>query len=158
MTIQAKTANIQVPEECQENYDVLVGKLKLDAESGIIMPLFIRDLWIEALLSGRYTQGRGHLLMNANKGRGDEPVKPASCCLGVLGLEVGLTPLGGVVNASGGTILMHGNNTASSHAYLDDGFALMLGLTSLTQHAFALANDDYRLSFPLIAKAIEEAL
>lgn len=149
-----KTSHIQVPAEQSEDYSTLTAKLK-DRQEDFHMPLFIRDLWVDALLSGEYIQGYGYMLTMVSK---DGQDKQANCCLGVLGMEIGLTPFEGIVLPSGGTLLMHGDKAAANYCFLEDWVADMLGLTEDIQRALARANDDSRLPFPLIAKAIEETL
>lgn len=150
----SKTAHIEVPSSQQEAYAELIEKIK-NRQKGRLMPLFIRDLWIEALLSGRYTQAKGYMLTSLSKG---EETTPGNCCLGVLGMAVGLTPEDDTVLPSGGTRLVYEGKAASTYSFLEDDFADMLGLNFETQRTLATANDNWKLPFPIIAKAIEEAL
>lgn len=152
-----KTAQIQVPEHQLDPYQRLISWIR-ERQDGAQIPLFIRDLWIEALLSGDFPQAHGYMVTNIEKD-GSRGLKPGYCCLGVLGVAVcGLELEDGTLLASGGTKLTWNGKEASSYSYLNDEFASMLGLTEGTQRAFARANDDWMLGFPVIAKAIEEAL
>lgn len=152
-----KTAQIQVPESQLNSYQMLIDRIR-ERQEGEQMPLFVRDLWIEALLNGGFTQAHGYMVKNIEKDGSREP-KPGYCCLGVLGVAVcGLELEDGTLLPSGGIRLTWNGKEASSYSYLNDEFASMLGLTEGTQRAFAMANDDWMLGFPVIAKAIEEAL
>lgn len=150
----SKTASIVIEPEHFNAYHELIKNIK-ERNGRMQLPLPIRDLWVDALLSGKYIQGYGFMLTMVSQ---DGQDKQANCCLGVLGMEIGLTPFEGIVLPSGGTALMHGQKQAATYSFLEDWVADMLGLTKGAQQAFARANDGQMLPFPLIAKAIEETL
>lgn len=92
----------------------------------------IKQKWVKALRSGRYTQGRGRLERIVDGER-------HNCCLGVL-CRVLRFPFSGC------------------HGRLDDAIAARARLSEAAENKLIAMNDDRRDSFAVIADYIEKEL
>jgi hypothetical protein len=102
----------------------------------------IKKLWIEALLSGKYKQGKEYLIIRRNK------KKTEYCCLGVL-----VKVQGGSFNDLGYPVI--GENTMHSTGLLND--AMLAGMTDAQQSHLTAMNDSGK-TFKQIASYIKNKI
>jgi hypothetical protein len=110
------------------------------------MSMSLKQKWIDALRSGKYTQGRYALEIvdKQNKVTGN-------CCLGVLCRVAGIEPVYEVDAWGQMQALFYGHTET-----LPEDFQIKLGLTNNQQDNLVGLNDDEGYSFLEIADYIEE--
>lgn len=101
-------------------------------------------LWVDALRSGKYQQGKNglHQLIDYSDRSGGY-----YCCLGVL---CDVAKIKGEINLALGSIIYDGKT-----GYLSEALLEKFGITEQTQHKLAGFNDNKNWSFKKIAAYIE---
>jgi hypothetical protein len=109
----------------------------------------LKQKWIEALRSGKYTQTTGRLRSMAYPDNQPQPAAASFCCLGVL-CEV-VDPLGWV-----GTEWNYQDDRHNKN--LPDRFRTAIEMTPEQETWLIRMNDDDQFSFEQIAAVIEREL
>ena len=112
-----------------------------------------KEAWIQALLSGRYQQGKSELVQRLPN------EKSTHCCLGVFGAELGCLSRGSTDDAAEGKTIRRWKNRTGDKD-LDDAVAGFLPYKLIPQEVqAALANkNDNGASFEQIADYIKKNL
>lgn len=105
-----------------------------------------KRLWVAALRSGRFTQGRNRLKLSGRH-----------CCLGVLCEVAALSQREETVDLVG-TVAFFSAGRSSSSQHLPDEFAWAVSLSKANQDRLTFMNDSAGFDFLRIAGWIEENL